>query len=281
MVSGLQTLSPGLQVAVASVDGEHRTAGVAATDDLRRVDVEIRISAVALGAGVADVDRDGTGQPPFDEQVPRLERSAIDVSGLGRPHVDVRWQRDAAAAQIRSGEERNTLIDRAVGLERLVVDEAVGDRRRVEPAQRARPADRVVSNAVARAEDRVVVPAVNHPDAGREVVLRRRQSDVLRIAAQAADDHGLRGDIHSLEATVGAGHDRVVLPTDAEIQGQLVGHVPTIADEEPVLPLAAGHLLVLNALADGARQCRAGSSPTGCRSCSSALRRAAPSCCGW
>ena len=66
--------------------------------------------------------------------------------------------------------------------------------------------------------------------------------------------HGLRWDIHSLEATVGAGHDRVVLPPHAEIEGQLVGHVPTIADEEAVLPLAAGHLLVLNALADGARQ---------------------------
>jgi hypothetical protein len=53
-------------------------------------------------------------------------------------------------------------------------------------------------------------------------------------------------------ASVGARHDRVVLPAQAEIQCDLLVHRPAVAQVHGMLPFAAGEELVLIALARGA-----------------------------
>ena len=57
---------------------------------VRRVDVEEHVAAVALRADVGDVDGDVEREPAFVGHVPRLDRAAIDVTRLGRPHGDGR-----------------------------------------------------------------------------------------------------------------------------------------------------------------------------------------------
>ena len=49
-------------------------------------------------------------------------------------------------------------------------------------------------------------------------------------------------------AAIGAVHDRIELPAQAEVERQLRRRRPPVAEVQRVLPLARGHQLVLHAL---------------------------------
>ena len=180
-------------------------------------------------------------------------RARSTCVGIRRAHVHATRQQHAAAAQVRDGDRRNALLQRAD-----VVDAggelAVRDRRRIEATQRTRPRQRVDGDAVAGAEHRVVVDAVGGADARRDVDGLALDADVARVAAAVADEDVPGAVVETLDAAVGAGHRRVELEPEPAVERELVVHLPAVADVHAVLPLARGHLLGLHALAVRGRQ---------------------------
>ena len=174
----------------------------------------------------------------------------------GGLHAVVVWQWDAAAAQIRSVEARDTLVERSVpserrrsgnGLEGRVQHERIAEVT-AERFLRPQPAG-VERGAVAAAEHRFVVEAIDGAEPRRKPVLRRLQAHVLRVAANAADQDIERLQVHYLDLPIGTPEDRVVLPPQPEIERELVVRRPAIAEEHRMLPLAGREQLVLETLA--------------------------------
>ena len=60
------------------------------------------------------------------------------------------------------------------------------------------------------------------PTRGVKSVLRRHEAHVRRVAANPADQDVERLQVQHLDLPIGAAHDRVVLPSQTEIQGELL-----------------------------------------------------------
>ena len=213
------------------------------------VHVEVGVAAVRARADVGDLERDVPRQALLERQVPLLDRGAVHVGRVRRPHENARRQRDVARADVRHLDRRDALAEGADPLVR-VRRVRVGDVERVGAAHRPRPRQRVERAAVAGADDAVVGEAVHQAEARREVPLLELDAHVLGHAALAADEDGVGVVVEPLQAAVGALHERVVLEAGAERQRQLLRDVPAVADEEGRLPLAARHLLGLDVLRD-------------------------------
>ena len=192
-----------------------------------RVDVELAQRAAHPVAHVRDVDRDER-QAPLDRDVPRVRLAPVHRVGHGGLDAEGVRQREAAGAEVRIRELRNPLIQRAVpaerGLRRRGVEARVQHQRVALVAvkrQLTRHALRVVGEAVAGANHRLLVQPVDGADTRRKRVLRRVEPHVLRVAADAADQHVERVQVEHLDLVILPPHDRVVLPAQAQIEREL------------------------------------------------------------
>ena len=126
---------------------------------------------------------------------------------------------------------------------KLFVDRVgVADRQRIEAAERTRPRNRIEGLAVASAEHRLIVDAVGRAETRREQRLAHLDpvdpSGTLPTPPSSTLNVGI---VEHLDAAILARHQRVVLVAQAEVEGQLLRHVPAVADERAVLVLAAAH----------------------------------------
>ena len=138
---------------------------------------------------VSHVDGDVQRETPFVGDVPRLDRTAVDVTGLGRAHGHRVRKRQASGVQIGERDRRDALVEPVELAERLVLLEVRGDRERILSTHRPRPRQRVVGDAVSRTEHVVVVQAVDGSDARREIVFsapRSQDSSGCRRVRRAA-----------------------------------------------------------------------------------------------
>ena len=94
----------------------------------------------------------------------------------------------------------------------------------------------------------LLVEAVHRAQARGEVQVLHVDAHVLGHVAAAAQEQRPGVEVQTLDAAVRALHQRVVLGTDAEAQGQLRSDVPAVPDVERELVLAPGHLDLLEVL---------------------------------
>src|SRR5439155_16692472 len=125
----------------------------------------------------------------------------------------------------------------AVVRELVRVDEGRRDRDGivVVAAHRARPRLRVVGQAIARTEDRLVVEPVDAAHSRSEVVEAYFHPVGLRVAASPGYDDIKRGEIEPIEAApIRAMHDRVELPAQPEVERELRARGPPVAEVKRV-----------------------------------------------
>ena len=131
------------------------------------------------------------------------------------------------------------------------------ERQREETAQRARERQRVVRDAVTGARHGVVIDPIDGAQTRSEERLAHLDPKILRDVALAAEEHrrnaascgsasgeGVNAPVFwasarvlarssapsdLLDAAVGAGHEGVVLVAQAEVERQLVVHLPPVA----------------------------------------------------
>ncbi len=180
--------------------------------------------------------------------------TALDVIRIRRPHGDAARQRDGAAGDVRVRRAGDAVGERPKWREPVRTGGTVGDRRRIEPAHRPRPRQRVEGPAEAGAEHGVLVDAIGEAEPWGDQALVHLDAEVLRVAAEAAQPDLERVVVELLETTIRARHQREVLVAQAEVHGQLLVHLPPVRQVEAQLVLAAGHLFELHALAEAARQ---------------------------
>src|SRR3954447_18481537 len=107
----------------------------------------------------------------------------------------------------------------------------------------------MVGDSVAGADHRVVVQLIGKTKTRREQLFAVANTVVLRNAALAADQCLVGGRIVRFDAQpTRAPPIRIELPPQPEVDGQLRGGAPSIANVERVLVLEAVHLDELAAL---------------------------------
>ncbi len=74
-------------------------------------------------------------------------------------------------------------------------------------------------------------------------------AQVLGIASPAAQEHLVRRVVVVLDPAVCARDERVLLPAQAQVEGQVLVDLPAVAEVEAILPFTAGLELGLQALA--------------------------------
>ena len=108
---------------------------------------------------------------------------------------------------------------------------------------------RVVSDAIAASDHRVVGQLPGETDAGSKELLAPADTVVLRDAASPADQGLIGCGVVGFDAQAGrAPAVGIKLPSQAKGEGQLGCGAPAVADVESILVLQAVHLDVLAAL---------------------------------
>ena len=170
-----------------------------------------------------DVRRLGDEAPPklfLYGSVPRPDVAAVELIGQGE-HGQRARHRDAAVPQIGVGNRRDSIREPAREGEGVRPLDQQVQHRRVVGAQRSRQRVGIVGDAESRSQNHPVVDPVRRAQPWREQRLADLHAQVLGHRSHAADQHLIGVHVVALEAAVGAGGNRKVLPARAVRQRHL------------------------------------------------------------